>query len=165
MLLSSWHSPPPAKAILSGPYPAYQSVCCSHCLVKDSYKKMISPENPSVRTVKIRACQITPKVGFFLIFFSPAIRLKLTYTGKNMPSFCDSKNEDHHNTYMERCLYCVRLQSMVLRTFSDCTRCTYLTECDAHFSRGKHRHREGPDPCELVANTVLLDIYAGVVLS
>jgi hypothetical protein len=38
---------------------------------------------------------------------------------------------------------------MVVRTLSDCSRCQYLAECDAHISKGTHKHREKPDPCEL----------------
>ena len=55
-------------------------------------------------------------------------------------------------------------QSMVLRTFSDCTRCIHLTECDAHFQKGRHRHHEGPDSCEFVIDTIVRDV-SGDVLS
>jgi hypothetical protein len=38
---------------------------------------------------------------------------------------------------------------MALKTFSDCTRCQYLTTCDVHITGGKHKHSAGPDSCEL----------------
>jgi len=38
---------------------------------------------------------------------------------------------------------------MVIKTISDCRECPHLTECDAHITYGAHKHREGPDPCEL----------------
>jgi len=38
---------------------------------------------------------------------------------------------------------------MVFKTLSDCKQCPHLMECDAHITYGAHKHREGPDPCEL----------------
>ncbi len=41
---------------------------------------------------------------------------------------------------------------MTLKTLSDCTRCPYLTDCDAHITEGTHKHQEGSDPCKLDLN-------------
>jgi len=39
---------------------------------------------------------------------------------------------------------------MTFKTILDCTRCSKLTECDAHMSDGKYKHNEGSNPCRLV---------------
>jgi hypothetical protein len=41
---------------------------------------------------------------------------------------------------------------MVIRTLSDCSKCQYLTECDAHISNGTHKNSEKSDPCTLDFN-------------
>ena len=38
---------------------------------------------------------------------------------------------------------------MVIKTLSDCSKCKFLTKCDAHVSNGSHSHKQNPDSCEL----------------
>jgi len=37
---------------------------------------------------------------------------------------------------------------MARKSFLDCFWCLHVTRCDAYIPEGRHKHRQGPDPCE-----------------
>jgi hypothetical protein len=47
-------------------------------------------------------------------------------------------------------LTCQQMISMPLKTLLDCSRCRNVSRCDAHISKGTHKHWQGPDPCEII---------------
>ena len=90
------------------------------------------------------------------MYFSHFFKSILTTNAKdqkiNKALFFDPVAEDNRNKYIKSGQGIGWHENMVLKTFSDCTQCPFITKCDAHISGGTHKHQEGPDPCEMNIN-------------